>query len=59
MLFRSEVGRLEGDIITTSDIYKHMNDNGAVVANGSLRSTGIRPLFADRLREAGAAASAG
>ena len=30
----TEVGRLEGDIITTSDIYKHMNDNGAVVANG-------------------------
>ena len=54
----TEVGRLEGDIITTSDIYKHVNDNGAVVANGTLRSTGIRPIFADRLREAGAAAAA-
>jgi pilus assembly protein CpaF len=52
----TEVGRLEGDIITTSDIYKMMNDNGAITANGTLRSTGIRPIFADRLREAGVSA---
>jgi pilus assembly protein CpaF len=52
----TEVGRLEGDVITTSDIYKLMNDNGAVTASGTLRSTGIRPIFADRLREAGVGA---
>jgi pilus assembly protein CpaF len=52
----TEVGRLEGDVITTSDIYKLMNDNGAVTAGGTLRSTGIRPIFADRLREAGVGA---
>lgn len=49
----TEVGRLEGDIITTSDIYKLTNDQGAVAANGTLRATGIRPMFADKLREAG------
>ena len=49
----TEVGRLEGDIITTSDIYKLTNDQGAVASNGTLRATGIRPMFADKLREAG------
>jgi pilus assembly protein CpaF len=54
----TEVGRLEGDIITTSDIYKLTNDQGAVASNGTLRATGIRPMFADKLREAGLVSNA-
>ena len=49
----TEIGRLEGDIVTTSDIYRHMVDPDIPGDQGGLRPTGVRPLFADRLKEAG------
>ena len=48
----TEVGRLEGDIVTTSDIYRYMGGHDGD-AHGALEPTGVRPLFADRLQEAG------
>ena len=49
----TEIGRLEGDVITTSDIYRFSHDPEDPGGPDSLRPTGVRPLFADRLKEAG------
>lgn len=47
----TEVGRLEGDIVTSSDIFKLTTD--PATGRHSLESTGVRPMLADRLIEAG------
>jgi pilus assembly protein CpaF len=50
----TEVSGMEGDVLTTSDIY--LFDHRAEGPNGSrgrVRPTGIRPLFTSRLEEAG------
>ena len=51
----TEVGGMEGDIITLSDIFKFeqsgMSPDGKVL--GQLRPTGLRPMFTPRLEVAG------
>ncbi|MGC9356364.1 MAG: CpaF family protein [Anaerolineae bacterium] len=50
----TEVQGMEGDVVTTADIFKFEQvgfENGKVV--GRLRPTGIRPKFIDRLEQAG------
>lgn len=50
----TEVNGMEGDVITTTDIfiYEQMGyDNGKVV--GKLRPTGLRPKFMDKIEAAG------
>jgi pilus assembly protein CpaF len=50
----TEVQGMEGDVITTADIFKFEQtgyEDGKVI--GRLRPTGIRPKFMDRLDEAG------
>jgi pilus assembly protein CpaF len=49
----TEIGRLEGDVITTSDIYRYVAPHEGEV--GGLQPTGVRPIFADRLRDGGVA----
>jgi pilus assembly protein CpaF len=52
----TEVSGMEGDVLTTSDIY--LFDHRAEGPDGSrgrIRPTGIRPLFTSRLEEAGMA----
>lgn len=51
----TEVGSMEGEIITTTDVYKFVHDPSQPDALGSLQPTGIRPKFEDRLIEAGLA----
>ena len=53
----TEVIGMEGDTITTSDIYAFDHSAGRDVEGrplGHIRPTGVRPLFTDRLLEAGA-----
>jgi pilus assembly protein CpaF len=52
----SEVVGMEGDVITMNDVfvlndYGDMDENG--LFTGSLKPTGIRPLFADKLNDHG------
>ncbi len=50
----TEIQGMEGDVITTADIFKFEQtgfENGKVI--GQLRPTGIRPKFMDRIEEAG------
>ncbi len=50
----TEIQGMEGDVITTADIFKFEHtgfENGKVI--GMLRPTGIRPKFMDRIEEAG------
>jgi pilus assembly protein CpaF len=52
----TEVVGMEGDVVTTSDVYEFdhsagFDDSGR--ARGTLRPTGVRPLFVDRLHHAG------
>jgi pilus assembly protein CpaF len=50
----TEVQGMEGDVITTADIFKFEQsgyENGRVI--GRLRPTGIRPKFIDRIEQAG------
>jgi len=50
----TEVQGMEGDVITTADIFKFEQvgfENGKVI--GRLRPTGIRPKFIDRIEQAG------
>jgi pilus assembly protein CpaF len=50
----TEVQGMEGDVITTADIFKFEQtgyENGRVI--GKLRPTGIRPKFIDRIEQAG------
>ncbi len=50
----TEIQGMEGDVITTADIFKFEQvgfENGKVI--GKLRPTGIRPKFMDRIEEAG------
>jgi pilus assembly protein CpaF len=51
----SEIVGMEGDVITMQDVFRFeqegVNEKGEVL--GSLRPTGIRPKFADRLRANG------
>jgi len=50
----TEIQGMEGDVITTADIFKFEQtgfENGKVI--GMLRPTGIRPKFMDRIEEAG------
>ncbi len=50
----TEIQGMEGDVITTADIFKFEQtgfENGKVI--GLLRPTGIRPKFMDRIEEAG------
>ncbi|HUM36917.1 MAG TPA: ATPase, T2SS/T4P/T4SS family, partial [Anaerolineae bacterium] len=50
----TEIQGMEGDVITTADIFKFEQvgfENGKVI--GRLRPTGIRPKFIDRIEQAG------
>ncbi len=50
----TEIQGMEGDVITTADIFKFEQtgfENGKVI--GMLRPTGIRPKFMDRIEESG------
>jgi pilus assembly protein CpaF len=50
----TEIQGMEGDVITTADIFKFEQtgyENGKVI--GMLRPTGIRPKFMERIEEAG------
>ncbi len=50
----TEVQGMEGDVITTADIFKFEQsrfEDGRVI--GRLRPTGIRPKFIDRIEQAG------
>ncbi len=50
----TEVQGMEGDVITTADVFKFEQsgfENGRVI--GRLRPTGIRPKFMNRIEEAG------
>jgi pilus assembly protein CpaF len=51
----TEVGGMEGDVVTLSDIYKFeqtgISSNGKIA--GELHATGIRPLFTPRLEVVG------
>jgi len=51
----TEVGGMEGDVVTLSDIYKFeqtgISADGKIT--GELRATGIRPLFTPRLEVVG------
>jgi len=50
----TEVQGMEGDVVTTADIFKFEQvgfENGKVI--GRLRPTGIRPKFMDRIEQAG------
>ena len=50
----TEVQGMEGDVITTADIFKFEQsgyENGRVI--GRLRPTGIRPKFIDRIEQSG------
>jgi pilus assembly protein CpaF len=51
----TEVTAMEGDVITTQEIFRFrrrgVNPDGQVV--GDFEPTGVRPLFMDRLRVAG------
>lgn len=50
----TEIQGMEGDVITTADLFKFEQtgfENGKVI--GLLRPTGIRPKFMDRIEEAG------
>ncbi|NMC02507.1 MAG: CpaF family protein [Chloroflexi bacterium] len=50
----TEIQGMEGDVITTADIFKFEQvgfENGKVI--GRLRPTGIRPKFMDRIEQAG------
>ncbi len=50
----TEVQGMEGDVITTADIFKFEQsgyENGRVI--GKLRPTGIRPKFIDRIEQSG------
>jgi len=50
----TEIQGMEGDIITTADLFKFEQsgyENGKII--GLLRPTGIRPKFMDRIEEAG------
>jgi pilus assembly protein CpaF len=51
----TELSGMEGDIITLTDIYKFdqtgVTPKGKII--GTLRSTGMRPLFNARLEAAG------
>ncbi len=54
----TEVVGMEGDVVTTADIYAFdhsagLDEHGKVL--GRIKPTGIRPLFTDRLKEAGIA----
>jgi pilus assembly protein CpaF len=54
----TEVAGMEADVITTNDIYRY--DKRALDADGGhtegrITPTGVRPLFTDRLQEAGIA----
>lgn len=51
----TEVGGMEGDIVTQTDIYKFVQANAGLdgKVNGELRATGIRPMFSPRLEQAG------
>jgi pilus assembly protein CpaF len=49
----TEVGSMEGDVITTTDIYRFAHDPGNPESPGILVPTGVRPKFGDRLLEAG------
>ena len=53
----SEITGMEGQVVTMQDIFvfeQHgLDENGKVV--GQLRSTGLRPKFADRIESAGIA----
>jgi len=56
----SEIVGMEGNVITTQDIFvfdrEGTNEAGRVI--GRHRATGIRPAFAERLRQAGIGLSA-
>ena len=50
----TEIQGMEGDVITTADIFKFQHsgyEDGKVI--GSLRPTGIRPKFMTKIEEAG------
>jgi pilus assembly protein CpaF len=50
----TEVQGMEGDVVTTADIFKFDQsgyENGVVI--GRLRPTGLRPKFIDRIEQAG------
>jgi pilus assembly protein CpaF len=52
----TEVLGMESDVVTTQDVYRFdfargMDPHGRFL--GSLRSTGLRPKFTDRLRDVG------
>ena len=49
----TEVIGMEGDVVTASDIYRydHTPELGSPI--GRIRPTGVRPIFTDRLKEAG------
>jgi pilus assembly protein CpaF len=51
----TEVGGMEGDIVTQTDIYKFVQANVGLdgKVNGELKATGIRPMFSPRLEQAG------
>ncbi len=50
----TEIQGMEGDVITTADIFKFQHsgyEDGKII--GSLRATGIRPKFMSKIEEAG------
>jgi pilus assembly protein CpaF len=51
----TEVPRMEGDVVTLSDIFRFdqtgIDENGRIV--GDMRATGLRPLFSPRLEVVG------
>lgn len=49
----TEVIGMEGDVITTSDVYSFDARPSPGAPDGMIRPTGIRPTFTERLREAG------
>jgi pilus assembly protein CpaF len=53
----TEISGMEGQVVTMQDIFvfdQHgMDENGKVI--GTMRSTGLRPKFADRIESAGIA----
>jgi len=51
----TEVGGMEGDIVTQTDIYKFVQANAGLdgKVNGEFKATGIRPMFSPRLEQAG------
>jgi pilus assembly protein CpaF len=49
----TEVGTMEGEVITTVDIYRFTGDPTAPGVGGHLEPTGVRPKFGDRLVAAG------